>query len=134
MDYYQVLQVSKKASDEEIKKSYQQLILKHHPDKAKSGNEEKFLLINKAYKILRDPIQRRIYDSELFEKESSHVIIHEYVRRKDFEFDEENENFSYRCKCGNMYILDKDDFVDDGDDDEFIMNCDECSLNICVKS
>lgn len=49
MDYYEVLGVSDKATPEKIRKSYQQLILQHHPDKA--GNSEKFLKIDEGKRL-----------------------------------------------------------------------------------
>lgn len=50
-DYYQVLGVSKNASEEEIKKAYYRLAHQYHPDK-KGGDEKKFKEINEAYQIL----------------------------------------------------------------------------------
>lgn len=46
MDLYEVLQLSEKASQDQIKKAYQQLILQHHPDKA--GNSDMFLKIDQG--------------------------------------------------------------------------------------
>jgi molecular chaperone DnaJ len=60
-DYYQLLGVSKGASDDEIKKAYRKLAHKHHPDKA-GGNEAKFKEINEAYKVLSDKTKRSQYD------------------------------------------------------------------------
>lgn len=51
MDYYEILQVSNEANQEDIKKAYQQLILKHHPDKQqeqKDGNFEIFLKVDEG--------------------------------------------------------------------------------------
>ena len=60
-DYYEVLGVSKGASDDEIKKAFRRLAVQHHPDK-ESGNEEKFKEINEAYDVLKDAQKRQRYD------------------------------------------------------------------------
>ncbi|GER44345.1 chaperone protein dnaJ [Striga asiatica] len=62
--YYDILQVPKGASDEQIKRAYRKLALKYHPDK-NPGNEEankKFAEINNAYEVLSDGEKRSIYD------------------------------------------------------------------------
>jgi curved DNA-binding protein CbpA len=65
-DYYEVLNVSRGADGETIKKNYRKLALQFHPDKVpeedKIKTEEKFKLINTAYSILMDRTQRRQYD------------------------------------------------------------------------
>jgi DnaJ-class molecular chaperone len=63
-DYYKALGVEKSASDDDIKKSYRKLALKHHPDR-NPGNkaaEEKFKEISEAYAVLSDPQKRKQYD------------------------------------------------------------------------
>jgi len=78
-DYYRVLEVHLEASVEMIKKAYQTLALRYHPDKhipaKKKWAEEKFKQLSEAYQILSDPIKRRDYDregySEQVVKESS---------------------------------------------------------------
>lgn len=63
MDCYNVLEVKKDASIEEIRKSYKKLVIRYHPDKCKEEDgEEKFKKITKAYEILSNPDRRRIYD------------------------------------------------------------------------
>jgi len=57
---YDVLGVSRSASEDEIKKAYRKLALQHHPDKG--GNEEKFKELQKSYDILSDERKRSIYD------------------------------------------------------------------------
>jgi len=60
MDYYELLGVSKTASQDEIKKAFHKLAHKHHPDKG--GDEKKFKEINEAYQVLSDQQKRAQYD------------------------------------------------------------------------
>lgn len=63
-DYYQVLSVSKDASDAEIKKAYRRLAMKYHPDRNRgdSSAENKFKDAKEAYDILSDSRKRAAYD------------------------------------------------------------------------
>lgn len=59
-DYYEILGLNKSASDDEIKKAYRRLAVKHHPDQG--GNEEKFKEVAEAYEVLKDEKKRQRYD------------------------------------------------------------------------
>ncbi len=63
-DYYKVLGVDRKASQDEIKKVYRKLAMKYHPDKNPDDKiaEEKFKEINEAYQVLSDKDKRARYD------------------------------------------------------------------------
>jgi molecular chaperone DnaJ len=69
-DYYDVLGVAKNANEDEIKKAYRKLAMKHHPDrnqgdgdeKKTKASEEKFKEVKEAYEILTDASKRAAYD------------------------------------------------------------------------
>ncbi len=63
-DYYKILGIDKKATKEEIKKSFRALAIKHHPDKNPGSKEaeEKFKLVNEANEVLSNPEKRKKYD------------------------------------------------------------------------
>lgn len=62
-DYYDVLGVSRDASDTEIKKAFRKLAFQYHPDRNRDGDaEKKFKEINEAYEVLSDPQKRAQYD------------------------------------------------------------------------
>ena len=63
-DYYEVLSVDRKASNDEIKRAYRQLAIQYHPDRNPDvpDAEERFKEATEAYKALSDEEQRRVYD------------------------------------------------------------------------
>ena len=68
-DYYEVLGVSKTASDDEIKKAYRKIAIKYHPDRNPDDKnaEEKFKEAAEAYSVLSDAQKRQQYDQFGFE-------------------------------------------------------------------
>uniref|UniRef100_W5K7Z0 DnaJ homolog subfamily C member 11 n=1 Tax=Astyanax mexicanus TaxID=7994 RepID=W5K7Z0_ASTMX len=84
-DYYSLLNVSREATQEELKSSYRRLCMLYHPDKhrdpeLKRQAEELFNLVHQAYEVLSDPQSRAIYD--IFGKKGLEVEGWEMVERK----------------------------------------------------
>ena len=72
LNFYQILEIDKKATQQEIRQKYLNLALKYHPDRNRNLNdsrylecEEKFKLITKAFHILSNPLERKEYDKTL---------------------------------------------------------------------
>ncbi len=102
-DYYKILGVDKKASQEEIKKAYRKLAVKYHPDKNKDNKaaEEKFKLANEANEVLSDPKKRKKYD-ELGEnwRQYEHAGAGQGARRQG---NGQGGPFTYEGDFGDMF-------------------------------
>ena len=83
--YYEILNVSKLASSDDIKQAYHKLAKIYHPD-LKTGDAEKFKLINEAYAVLYNGLSRKEYDKQLNQSNtSSNNFSHTYTQ--DFNYD-----------------------------------------------
>lgn len=114
-DYYEVLGVSKNATDQEIKSAYRKMAVRYHPDKQagksdveKKEAEEKFKECSEAYEVLSDKSKRANYDQFGFEGPSSFgggsMDMGEFMRRhasmfSGFGFDDDFNPFGF----GNMH-------------------------------
>jgi DnaJ-class molecular chaperone len=66
-DYYGVLGVARDASKHEIRRAYRQLARRHHPDaRPQPGGGGRFVMVARAYEVLRDPVKRACYDRQLW--------------------------------------------------------------------
>ncbi|MEX2598617.1 MAG: DnaJ domain-containing protein, partial [Dehalococcoidia bacterium] len=62
-DYYDVLEVPREASEEDIRKAFRKKALEYHPDRNKATDaSERFKEVNEAYQVLTDPGKRKQYD------------------------------------------------------------------------
>lgn len=83
-DYYEILGVSRDASQEEIKRAWRQAALKYHPDRNPNNKEEaerRFKEAAEAYEVLSDPEKRRLYDLYGHQGlKSSGTQVHDFTR------------------------------------------------------
>ena len=80
MDLYEILNVNKNSSKQEIKKSYYKLAKKYHPDRF-SGSDNEFKKISFAYQILSDDNLRNNYDSN--NKEDLYDIFQSIIKKNN---------------------------------------------------
>ena len=85
-DYYNVLELNRNASLDEIRKSFRTLALRYHPDKNKnSESKEKFMKIVEAYETLSDVNGKRKYDESITIKKDSPKYDFSWTPSADFE-------------------------------------------------
>lgn len=124
---YETLGVSSDATHDEIKKSYQNLVLKYHPDKGTSDSNKDFIEVDEAWKVLRDPEKRKQYDAEMGQARfDDKPIVHETLTMSDFVYDPDDDDYYHQCRCGGLY------WIPDETEDTFYLPCDQCSLVIKV--
>lgn len=140
-NYYETLGCHCNAPHEELKQAYQKLALEYHPDKlcqqhadAAAGSNvqdstQKFIAIDRAWKVLGDTDMRREYDARwTLRCAAQKWPIQDEVDFTDFEWDDEEQMYFYSCRCGGDYVLSK---IDAGFGVDYVC-CESCSLCICV--
>ncbi len=101
MNYYEVLDVSRTATQKDIRRAYLELAQIYHPDRLRSMRpnvrkraEDKMKVINKAYTVLRNPVERASYDSKLdqqyIEDRNRQIILTNPIE-ENHELDKDNE-------------------------------------------
>ena len=98
-DYYEVLGVSRDASDEDIKKAYRRLAMKYHPDRNNGDKaaEEKFKQVGEAYAVLSDPQKKAAYDR--FGKAGDRFVVYHQFSVFNLESETGFVDFTDGCKC-----------------------------------
>src|SRR6266852_1306074 len=75
VDYYEMLRVSPVAELESIQRVHRALAARYHPDNKETGNLERFLKVNEAFKVLSDPEKRKEFDSSYKTKKENPLPI-----------------------------------------------------------
>ena len=139
-NYYELLNIAEDASQEEIKKAYQSLILKCHPDKTtnkepsdQKETEDLFLRAQIAKDILFDVEKRKEYNRKLKENSLKQVTgpLFSSETLDTMDYDEAEECYYFDCRCGGCYTLESSDI--DRDKDCLYIQCDNCTFYIEVK-
>jgi curved DNA-binding protein CbpA len=114
---YDVLELKKDASKLEIRKEYQRLSLRFHPDK--NATSTRFYDLQRAYEILSNPVKKREYDQELY------LNTKKIVEELDLdEMVEVGNTFEQSCRCGGLVVITEQE-LENGL--EFV-ECNQCSL------
>jgi curved DNA-binding protein len=71
VDYYEMLRVSPGAELESIQRVHRALAARYHPDNLETGDLERFLLVNEAFKVLSDPEKRKEFDANYKSKKEN---------------------------------------------------------------
>ena len=110
-DYYEDLQISSNADLETIERVYRLLAKRYHPDNKKTGNLDKFEIINNAHQILSTPEKRAAYDATYEEKK-----IHQWQSISEISLSEgyEQDLHSRRCLLSILYIKCRENPSDSG--------------------
>ena len=116
-DYYKSLGCRSDATHDELKRAYQKLALEYHPDKQTSvpagkaeESTEKFIAIDRAWKVLGDIDMRKEYDARwTLRCAAQKWPVQDDVDLADFEWNEYGQMYLYPCRCGGEYTLSQTD-------------------------
>lgn len=138
-NFYEILGCEPSASQETLKHAYQKLVLKYHPDKLvnqehlsedqRNASLEMFIRIDKAWKILSSSETRKQFDA--LWKQRCLVMewpVQDTIDEEELEHDEEDNIFTYPCRCGNDYEITETDASFKVD----YVSCTSCSLALKI--
>uniref|UniRef100_A0A672PNM9 J domain-containing protein n=1 Tax=Sinocyclocheilus grahami TaxID=75366 RepID=A0A672PNM9_SINGR len=137
-DWYSILGACPTDDIKELKQKYQKLILMFHPDKQRPDVSEgeaeqhlqRFIDVDQAWKILSNEESRKEYNLQLRANELKQSWpVDAHITLDDMNWDCDTECYTYSCRCGGEFILEKDDLKEM----EMVVCCDSCSLSIEVK-
>ncbi|XP_051978948.1 dnaJ homolog subfamily C member 24-like isoform X2 [Xyrauchen texanus] len=137
-DWYSILGASPTDDIQEMKQKYQKLILTFHPDKQRPGVSEReaeqhlqrFIDVDQAWKILSNEESRNKYNLQLRAHELKQSWpVDDHITLNDMNWDNDAECYTYSCRCGGEFILDKEEMQEA----ETVVCCDSCSLSIEVQ-
>ena len=128
-NYYEILEVNKKASTEVIEKAYKTLVKKYHPDlqntpQGKLNSEAKIKEINEAYEILRNNEKRAEYDTTLADAEAleKERIIQEQLERELRNQNVNNSNSNNNNNVDKQFQQDYEDAINKAYHDAYIQD------------
>ena len=109
MTYYTTLELTRDATQEEIKRAYRRLVLETHPDKI-PNQEERFIAVLTAYKVLNDPRKRKVYDGLLDYglEEEPQSIEKAFPLRRPYRLLYEPYNYNHYEFINIMFVQDKE--------------------------
>ncbi|XP_054827408.1 dnaJ homolog subfamily C member 24 isoform X1 [Eublepharis macularius] len=133
-DWYNVLNAEPSDSLAELKRKYQKLVLLYHPDKQNAdvpageveARKQRFIEIDRAWKILGNEETKKEYDLQRREHELTEVLpVDAQVSFQDMAWNCNNQCYSLICRCGGNYTISKNEA-----EDVSLVCCDTCSLVI----
>jgi len=135
MSLYSLLHCSSKASHSDLKKSYQELLLRHHPDKNDGKESETFISVREAWKVLGNEESRAVYDAEQSNCQLESCQDSAIWNTFDLaDLDSEDGVLSVTCRCGGQYQVEMEEVeqLKEEEEKEVLVDCDTCSLNILL--
>lgn len=146
MNAYEILECNRDILPDDLKKHYQKLLLKYHPDKClNDSNQElvnnRFIQLHTAFSIISEPTKRAKYDSilkqsELEREKCSDNVFSFYSLKTDFSFDYQQNTYFRECRCGDSYLISLsclNNLLENNSEDLIVsIECSTCSLSINV--